>query len=136
MAESVYKVVELIGTSIRGEKVILVPSTTVVRAGQTYKYPPEGNIVQPELGKELITLFASDQPFPGGEVLRGEGVAACCLEIEEFILGGVATRLSAILAASACLPARARHHPRWFSASIRAACPGRYFRCATARRRR
>ena len=62
--------IELIGTSARGEKVILAPNTTRVRAGQQYRFPPEGAIkVRGGLGKERITVFASTTEFPR---------ASCC----------------------------------------------------------
>jgi len=69
--------IELICTSTRGEKVIPVRSDTVVKPGQTFQFPPkgeEGILIQPQLGKEQITLFASDVEFPSGELLRGTGV--------------------------------------------------------------
>ena len=34
----------------------------------------EAGIIQPSLGKEQITLLASDREFPAGELLRGKGV--------------------------------------------------------------
>jgi serine/threonine-protein kinase len=68
--------VELVGTDSRGKKVILVPSTKVVRAGEKLRFPTEGGIeIGSALGRDQVTLFASDAPFPGGEVLRGDGVA-------------------------------------------------------------
>jgi serine/threonine-protein kinase len=69
--------IELIGTSVRGEKVIAVPAGTRVRAGETYRHPPEGKVlrIRGGLGKEQITLFASATRFPAGELLRGRGVA-------------------------------------------------------------
>ena len=67
--------IELIGTSARGEKVILAPNTTRVRAGQQYRFPPGGAIkVRSGLGKERITVFASTTEFPPGELLRGQDV--------------------------------------------------------------
>jgi serine/threonine-protein kinase len=68
--------IELIGTSARGEKVIMAPNTTRVRAGQHYRFPPEGAIkVRGGLGTERITVFASTAEFPPGELLRGQDVA-------------------------------------------------------------
>ncbi|MBV8316690.1 MAG: c-type cytochrome [Planctomycetaceae bacterium] len=69
--------IELIGTSARGRKVILTPSGTVVEPGQSYRYPPEGKTlrIQERLGKEQVTVFASDAAFPAGELLRGKDVA-------------------------------------------------------------
>ncbi len=68
--------IELIGTSAKGKKVILAPASTVVRAGETFRFPEQGALViQPTVGKEQITLFACDRPFPTGQLLRGEGVA-------------------------------------------------------------
>lgn len=66
--------IELIGTGAKGEKIIVVPATTVVKAGDQFRFPDKGSIkVRPTLGKEQITLFACDQPFPAGELLRGQG---------------------------------------------------------------
>ena len=68
--------IELIGTSARGRKVILTPSGTVVEPGQSYRFPAEGAIrIRERLGKEQITVFASDATFPAGELLRGKDVA-------------------------------------------------------------
>jgi hypothetical protein len=68
--------VELIGSSARGQKTVLVPSSTLVRAGQEVRYPPEGQGIRIRggLGKEQVTLFAGEAEFPAGEVLRGQGV--------------------------------------------------------------
>ncbi len=67
--------IELIGNGAKGEKVILTPASTVLVAGDTYRYPPTGGLkVRGGLGKEQITLFAGDYAFPPGEVLRGKGV--------------------------------------------------------------
>jgi mono/diheme cytochrome c family protein len=66
--------IELIGTSEKGEKVILAPATTVVKGGQAFRFPENGGLkVQKGAEKEQITLFACDQAFPAGEVLRGYG---------------------------------------------------------------
>jgi hypothetical protein len=69
--------VELIGSSAKGRKLILTAPGLVVRAGETYAFPPEGDgiLVKGGLGKEQITLFASDATFPAGELLRGKGVS-------------------------------------------------------------
>jgi serine/threonine-protein kinase len=68
--------IELIGTSARGEKTILTAPGLVVRAGQSYTFPPDGKPVKIRggLGKEQITLFASDQAFPAGVVVRAENI--------------------------------------------------------------
>jgi hypothetical protein len=67
--------IELIGTSARGRKVILSPAGTVVKAGEQFQFPPSGMIaVQRDPGKELITVFASDESFPAGGLLRGTDV--------------------------------------------------------------
>jgi serine/threonine-protein kinase len=65
---------ELIGTSEKGEKVILAPASTIVKAGKQFRFPEAGGIkVRGGVGKEQITLFACDESFPAGEVLRGQG---------------------------------------------------------------
>lgn len=67
--------VELIGTSALGRKVILVPATTEIAPGNSFRFPSQGAItIQPTVGKEQITLFASTAAFPAGEVLRGKNV--------------------------------------------------------------
>ncbi len=68
--------IELIGTNSKGRKRILT-QVIKVEPGQTYAYPPEGEPAlksKATLGKEQITLFASDTAFPAGELLRGKGV--------------------------------------------------------------
>jgi mono/diheme cytochrome c family protein len=66
--------IELVGTSDKGEKVVLVPATTIVKAGDKFRFPKVGGItVRKGAGKEQVTLFACDQVFPAGEVLRGYG---------------------------------------------------------------
>jgi serine/threonine-protein kinase len=68
--------VELVGTSTRGRKVILTGYPTLVKPGQTYRYPEEGGItVRGGLGKEQITLLASHTELPRPVLLRGKGVA-------------------------------------------------------------
>ena len=77
MADHVYKVIELVGTSAKGERVILTEAPQLLKTGETYQFPPKG---QPPvksgggLGKEIITLFASEEEFPAGELLRGKDV--------------------------------------------------------------
>lgn len=69
--------IEVIATSLKGRKTILTPSSTLVKAGQQFQYPPKGTTIKVPgtPGKEFITVIASDAPFTGGEVLRGDGVA-------------------------------------------------------------
>ncbi len=68
--------IELVGTGAHGEKVILAGADTMVRPGGTYRFPPDGKAIKirGRLGKEQVTIFASDAPFPAGELLRGKGV--------------------------------------------------------------
>ncbi len=66
--------VELIGTGVKGEKVLLVAPQTVA-AGETLRFPKTGAIkVQPSLGKERISMFANPYEFPCAEILRGENI--------------------------------------------------------------
>lgn len=68
--------IELIGTGVHGEKVILIPAGTTLAAGKSIHFPQKGNIkIQPKLGRETITLFASPTKFPAGRILRGQNVA-------------------------------------------------------------
>jgi serine/threonine-protein kinase len=67
--------IELIGSGTQGEKVILVPHTTTVAPGQKFRFPESGSLtVQAALGKEQITLFASESAFPAGRIFRGKNV--------------------------------------------------------------
>jgi serine/threonine-protein kinase len=69
--------VELVGTSARGKKVVLVSAKTKLEPGKSLSLPAEDKPplrIRPELGKEQVTLFASDAEFPGGLVLRGKDV--------------------------------------------------------------
>jgi mono/diheme cytochrome c family protein len=69
--------IEMIGTSASGKKVLLAKSTTQVKAGKQFRFPPEGQKlnVKAGAGKETITVFASEKAFEEGELLRGDGVA-------------------------------------------------------------
>ena len=45
----------------------------MLKAGESFRFPSEGAIrIQGGLGKEQITVFASDAAFPAGELLRGK----------------------------------------------------------------
>jgi serine/threonine-protein kinase len=69
--------IELIVTNTRGQIVQLVPASTVVPARSIYRFPATGHslAVREARGKEVLTLWARPHEFPGGEVLRGDGVA-------------------------------------------------------------
>jgi hypothetical protein len=63
--------IELIGTGVRGRKKILFENGTVLQAGKELRFPSEGSIKVKSLqGKETVTLFASKEKFPAGELLR------------------------------------------------------------------
>jgi hypothetical protein len=64
--------IELTGTSTDGKKVIVADSATQIAPGGTFTLPPI--TMSSKLGKEHVTLLASHDPFPAGEVLRGDGV--------------------------------------------------------------
>ncbi len=67
--------IELIGTSARGEKVILPLNMNRIAAGQEYRYPPTGGLkIRSGVGKEEITLFASDVEMPAGQLVRGQSM--------------------------------------------------------------
>lgn len=64
--------VEMIGTGVLGEKNIMVPAKTTIQPGASLRFPEKGEIkVQPALGKEQITIYASETEFPAGVVIRG-----------------------------------------------------------------
>jgi serine/threonine-protein kinase len=68
---------ELVGTSTRGEKVLLTPKPVLIAPGKSFRFPPadgEAVKVRGSLGKEQVTLFASHDPLPPAELLRGNGV--------------------------------------------------------------
>lgn len=67
--------VELIGTGTKGEMIVLVPPTKTLAPGAKLRFPETGSLkVQPALGKEQITLFASEQQFPAAVILRGKNI--------------------------------------------------------------
>ncbi len=67
--------IELIGTGTKGEKVVLVPAGREIAAGGKLRFPETGSInVQAALGREDITVFASESKFAGGRILRAENV--------------------------------------------------------------
>ena len=69
--------VELVGTSAKGKKVVLVNPKTKLEPGKILQFPDAGQPairIRGGLGKEQITLFASDTEFPAGKVLRGKDV--------------------------------------------------------------
>lgn len=68
--------IELIGTSTLGRKAVLSEGVIPLKNGASYRYPPSGGIkIRPQLGKELITVFANPDKFASGRLLRGENVA-------------------------------------------------------------
>lgn len=69
--------VELVGTSAKGKKVILLSSKTKVEPGKSIDFPEAGKPaikIKGGLGKEQITLFASDVEFASGQILKGKDV--------------------------------------------------------------
>lgn len=68
--------IELIGTSTLGRKAVLSDGVVPLKNGASYRYPQTGSIkIRPQLGKELITVFADPDKFAPGRLLRGENVA-------------------------------------------------------------
>jgi hypothetical protein len=82
--------VEIVGTSARGNKVILVPSTTYLKAGQQFRYPPEGKKLMVPKGpaQEHITILASLNPFPAGEIYTAPYVADRLVHPYRVVLKG------------------------------------------------
>ena len=69
--------VELVGTSARGKKVVLLNPKAKLEPGKSLSFPEEGKpaiAIRGGLGREQITLFASDAEFAAGQVLRGKDV--------------------------------------------------------------
>lgn len=68
--------IELVGTGTKGEKVLLIPAGTRIEAGESLRFPEEKTItVKPNVGQELITVFASEAKFAGGTLYRGKNTA-------------------------------------------------------------
>jgi hypothetical protein len=63
--------IELVGTSADGKQIVLTKPGLTIPANGQYHFPEQGSIkVKPSVGKEHITLYASDQPLPAGKLLR------------------------------------------------------------------
>ena len=55
--------------------VVLVRPAKTLAPGAKLRFPEKGSLrVQPALGKEHITLFASEQAFPAATILRGNHI--------------------------------------------------------------
>ncbi len=68
--------IELIGTGIKGEKVVILPAGTKLSPGASTRFPTSGTItVKPSLGHELITVYASEAEFSSGVLYRGKNTA-------------------------------------------------------------
>jgi hypothetical protein len=69
--------VEVIYTDNLGGKQIWVPSTTKIKSGEEYRYPPKGESleVKDKPGKHQVTVYASTAAFPKGEILKATNVA-------------------------------------------------------------
>lgn len=68
--------IELVGTGIHGEKIVLIPAGQRLSPGASVRFPKEGTItVKPSLGHELITVFASEAEFSAGTLYKGKNVA-------------------------------------------------------------
>jgi serine/threonine-protein kinase len=81
---------EVVATSAAGKKTILAPSSTRVKAGQTWRFPPEGKSlkVPAGTGQEQITVIASTAPFAAGEIHGAPGVADRLIHPHRVILRG------------------------------------------------
>lgn len=67
--------VELLGTGTKGEIVSLIAAGTKVAPGAEVRFPQQGSLrVQPALGKESVTLYASEGEFPAAKILKGTNV--------------------------------------------------------------
>ena len=69
--------IEMTGTGADGRISVLVTSETRLKAGETFRFPPEGGIiVRGGNGRDVVTVYASATPFAGGELLRGDAHVA------------------------------------------------------------
>jgi hypothetical protein len=67
--------IELIGTGTKGEKLVLIPAGTELAAGAETRFPEEGQItIKPNLGQELITVFASEKEFAAGVLYKAKNI--------------------------------------------------------------
>jgi len=67
--------IELLGTDSKAAKSVL-STVQLLKHGHSYRFPKTGTIkIQPQLGKESITVYASPLPFNPGVLLRGYRVA-------------------------------------------------------------
>jgi serine/threonine-protein kinase len=69
--------IELYGTSVDGQKVCLTGGQIPLQPGKTFAFPANGEPgiqIQPAVGKETITLYASDRQFPAGQILSGQHI--------------------------------------------------------------
>lgn len=65
---------ELVGNS-NGDRARLMPQVVEVAAGATYRWPEKGFVKVPQPGKDFITVYAWDNPFPPGQLLKANGLA-------------------------------------------------------------
>ena len=67
--------IELLGRGTKGEIVSLIAAGTKLDAKSQTRFPPTGALrVQAALGKETVTLFASETQFAGATILRGRNI--------------------------------------------------------------
>lgn len=70
--------VDLFGVSADGKAVRLGEASTTVAAGESLQFPPADDDpieIVGGLGREVITLFASESPLPSSTIFRGGNVA-------------------------------------------------------------
>lgn len=82
--------IEIVSTSARGVKTIVVPSNTQVRAGQTFRFPSDGRKVRipKNAGTEHITVLASTSSFPAGEVVTAANVGDRVIHPNRVVVNG------------------------------------------------
>ncbi|MSQ96020.1 MAG: DUF4384 domain-containing protein [Gemmataceae bacterium] len=82
--------VEIVTTNARGGKTIVVPSNTLVRAGQTFRFPSQGKTIRipKNAGQEFITVLASTTPFPAGEVVSLANVSDRVIHSNRVVVNG------------------------------------------------
>lgn len=67
--------IEMLGRSFSGKLASILPAGTKLAAGEKMRFPEEGTLkVKAALGSEEIIVYASENEFTGGTIVRGDNV--------------------------------------------------------------